>query len=135
MTRTLFLLLGSLFLVGCTASQPKTTIENRVNHIVMCWLKEPGNEAHRDSIIETCKSLREIPGVLEIRVGEAIPSERALVDDSFDICIMMTFASTDDMTRYIDNPLHKKAFGEVLQPLVQRIVVYDFLEEGRITSR
>ncbi len=128
MTRAFLMIAVALSLFGCTTSQTKTTAESRVNHIVLCWLKEPGNASHRQRIIATSKTLREIPGVLEVRVGEAIPSERKIVDDSFDVCITMAFASTDDMARYISHPLHKKAVEEIFGPLVQRFVVYDFVE-------
>ena len=128
MPRAFLMIAVALSLSGCTTSQTRTTPESRVNHVVLCWLKEPGNASHRQSIIATTKTLREIPGVLEIRVGETIPSERKIVDDSFDVCITMAFAGTDDMARYVSHPLHKKAMKEIFGPLVQRFVVYDFVE-------
>ena len=56
------------------------------------------------------------------------PSERQIVDDSFDVAICLTFASTRDMNAYIEHPRHKAAVKDVLLPIVERIVVYDFVE-------
>jgi len=121
---TLLLLAITLCIMGCATDRPA----NRVNHVVLCWLKEPGDTSGQDRIIETSKTFREIPGLIEVRVGKAIPSDRPIVDDSFDVCITMTFANTEDMAAYLAHPDHKKAVDEVLQPLVQKIVVYDFME-------
>nr|VFK04467.1 MAG: Stress responsive A/B Barrel Domain [Candidatus Kentron sp. H]VFK05484.1 MAG: Stress responsive A/B Barrel Domain [Candidatus Kentron sp. H]VFK07733.1 MAG: Stress responsive A/B Barrel Domain [Candidatus Kentron sp. H] len=104
------------------------TVENRINHVVLLWLKASGNAAHRERIIEISKTFEKIPGVLKVRVGEAVPSERAMVNDSFDLAISIAFANTDEMNRYLAHPRHQEAVREVLSPLVARIVVYDFVE-------
>ena len=70
--------------LGCTSIQ-QTEREQAIQHVVLCWLKEPGNAAHRARIMEVSKTFRSIPGVLEVRVGEVIASDRAIVDDSFDV--------------------------------------------------
>jgi hypothetical protein len=99
-----------------------------VNHVVLCWLKEPGNRDHRDRILEVSRTFRDIPGVLEVRVGEAVPSDRKIVDDSFDVAICLTFRDSRDMNAYIEHPLHRAAAKDVLSPIVDRVVVYDFME-------
>ena len=125
MTRRLCLMGLALLQIGCATSPTKTTVDARVNHIVLCWLKDPGNAAHRQRIIERTKTLRMILGVLDVKVGESIVSTRAIVDSSFDVALFVTFASKDDMARYLDHPLHKQAIAEVFQPLAQKMVVYE----------
>ncbi len=117
-----------VLLAGCANTATKTTGGRHVQHIVFCWLKESGNLAHREKIIETSRSFRNIPGVLKVSVGEVIPSNRKIVDDSFDVGITLTFSSTDDMNAYLEHPLHKDAVQKVLLPLVKKIVVYDYME-------
>ena len=129
MTRSLVCTALAFLLSGCTATHIAKP-SGRVNHIVLCWLKEPGNETHRREIVERSKSFREMPGVLEVRVGSVVPSERPIVDDSFDVAISMTFANAVDMNLYLGNPAHKKAVAEVMQPLVKKMVVYDFEEDN-----
>ena len=123
----------SLLLAGCAGNpaqpggQPGVQ-PGRVNHLVLCWLKQPGDVAQRQRIIEQTLAFREIPGVQEVRVGEVLPSERVIVDDSFDVGILMSFANRNELDAYLEDPLHKAAVRELLQPLVSRILVYDFVE-------
>lgn len=111
---------------------PKTTCKNssHIVHVVLVWLKEPGNPDHRARITEATRRFSEIPGVDEVRVGEPLPSERPTVDDSFDVGLYMTFRSEDALKNYLAHPEHKAAQRVILQPLVRKAVVYDFADEG-----
>lgn len=60
-------------------------------------LEEPGNPAHRRLIIERMREFRDIPGVLELQVGPVLPSDRSIVDDGFDVGIVMRVASPEDL--------------------------------------
>ena len=112
----------------CSCSTKNIKSEARVNHVVLCWLKDAGNKAQRQKLIETSLEFKNIPGVLEVRAGEVIPSDRPIVDSSFDIAIFLSYDSVDDMKAYIVHPDHKKAVQEVLKPLVKKVLVYDFIE-------
>ena len=120
----LVLIIGSL---GCV-SYEKDDSEKAIQHVVLCWLKEPGNHLHRNQIIEVSKTFRNIPGVLEVRVGEVIESDRAIVDDSFDVAILVVVPDGKCLQDYLDHPLHQTAKKKVLLPLVEKVVVYDFQE-------
>ena len=120
----LVLFIGSL---GCV-SYENDDREKAIQHVVLCWLKEPGNQAHRNQIIEVSKTFRDIPGVLEVRVGEVIESDRAIVDDSFDVAILVVVPDGKCLQDYLDHPLHQTAKKKVLLPLVEKVVVYDFQE-------
>jgi hypothetical protein len=98
--------------------------------VVLCWLKEPGSTAGRARVIEASKALRHIPGVLAVNAGEPVLSDRPIVDDSFDVAVVMTFATPQDLADYLAHPLHRKVQEEVLRPLVNKIVVYDFTDTG-----
>lgn len=111
------------------AIKKKAAGGQNVCHIVLCWLKEPGDSEGRDKIIETSKHFSEIPGVLSVRTGQVLPSEREIVDSSFDVAIVLWFRNKEEMSEYLVHPAHKKAVKDVLQPLVKKIVVYDFVEE------
>jgi hypothetical protein len=105
-----------------------------VHHIVLCWLKDAGNADHRARIMEVSRSFRRIPGVRDVRVGQALESDRPIVDDSFDVAISFVFSDSRHLAEYLAHPAHRKATEEVLLPLVQRTVVYDFTE-GRTGRR
>ena len=122
-------LITLLFLSGCISIEIWTPTEQKViHHVVLCWLKEPGNEEHRQRIVEAPESFREIPGVLAARAGQVIPSDRSIVDDSFAVGILILVPDDKRLTEYLEHPIHQKAKEEVLLPLVEKIVVYDFRE-------
>lgn len=124
MKKVLVLLL--VVLSGCaTGGRPNRA---RVHHVVLCWLKDSGNAGHRRQIVEVSRSFKEIPGVLDVKVGESLESDRKIVDDSFDVAISLSFANTKDLAEYLVHPAHEKAKKEVLLPLISRILVYDFRE-------
>ena len=116
--------LTGILLAGCMTVEKAGPSE--IHHVVLCWLKEPGNAAHRRKIIETSRTFEHIPGVRSLSVGEVIHSDRPIVDDSFDVAISITFATKADMQEYLHHPIHTEAVDGILKPLIQKIVVYDF---------
>ena len=113
-------------LVGCSSIEPAH--DHALRQVVLCWLKEPGNARHRQQIVEVSKSFRDIPGVLDVRAGQAVLSDRKIVDDSFDVAILVIVPDQKRLAEYLAHPVHQKAKSEILLPLVDRIVVYDFKE-------
>ena len=125
----LIALLPLLVLSSCISIEIGTPPEQKVvHHVVLCWLKEPGNAEHRQQIVEATESFREIPGVLAARAGQVMLSDRAIVDDSFDVGILVLVPDEKRLTEYLEHPIHQKAKEDVLLPLVEKIVVYDFQE-------
>jgi hypothetical protein len=100
-----------------------------VHHIVVCWLKEDAGADAAAKLIDASRTFREIPGVTSVKAGRMLPSERPIVDTTFDVAIVMTFPSVEAMKAYIAHPVHRKAVEEILKPVAQRVVVYDFLIE------
>ena len=113
----------ALLLPGC-ASMHGTT-ETGIKHVVFCWLKQPGDEQLQDKLLQASRELSTIPGVIDISAGRAVPSDRPIVDDSFDIGIVMSFSSHTAMQEYLVHPEHIRRVQEVILPLCQRIQVYD----------
>jgi hypothetical protein len=97
-----------------------------VGHVVVVWLKNPGNSEHRRRIISESDVLRDIPGVTGLRAGEVLPGERDIVDSSFDVALIVSFTDLAAMQAYLTHPLHVNLVEQTLKPLVDRIRVYDF---------
>ena len=100
-----------------------------ITHIVICWLKKHGNTEDRKQLIEAAKILREIPGIIDLRVGKVFSSSKLQVDSSYDIALSITFKDENTFREYETHPIHKKAVQEALAPLVSKFVVYDFENE------
>ncbi len=103
--------------------------KERINHVVVCWLKEPGNKVQQAQLIKVSKSFKKIPGVLEVRAGKMVSSERKVVDSSYDVAILLSFETEKDLQTYLDHPDHVAAVNQILKPLTSKILVYDFLEK------
>ena len=136
-SRLLFLLIYISLLAGCFSASlnhekmreaDDVSTGSRLHHIVLCWLKDPGDQKDREKIIEVTKSFMDIPGVLNAEAGQVIMSDREIVDDSFDVGILIVTKNQKDLQKYVDHPIHQQAKKEVLLPLVERILVYDFMD-------
>ena len=98
----------------------------RIEHVVVVWLKTPGNRAAQDRVIAASQALMSIPGVLSLKAGTMVPSERPVVDSSFDVALSITLADEQAMQHYLTHPVHVQLVEETLKPLVDKIRVYDF---------
>ena len=117
------------FLSGC-ATAPKPAKAGKLYHVGLVWLKEPGNEEHRQKIVEAAHLFaREIPEVQFLSVGRTQPKTSSLVDASFDVSFVMRLEDKAAMDRYAKHPVHQKAAQEVFLPLSQKILFYDFTSE------
>ena len=118
-------------LVTFTAAPLAQADESSVIHVVLLWLNEPGNVEHRRELIEVSRSFASIPGIVSVKVGTPVASEREVVDDSFDVGVYLEFRSRDALDAYRSHPAHVQAIANTLQPLVAKSVVYDFVDDGR----
>lgn len=146
-----------IFVIGCAAKQPEPPLDaaaserwrntdeavvnalaenipsprvraGGVTHVVLLWLKTPGDAAAIDNIIRTSRQFTQIPGVVSVKVGRPLPSTRPVVDASFDVGLAMSFADEAALQAYETHPQHVKAVREVLRPLAAKIQVYDIKE-------
>ncbi len=113
-----------LFVSHVSAKESK-----KITHVVMVWLKLPGNEQQRSAFIKASKQLNDLPGIINRHVGVVVPSNRGIVDDTFDVAVSVTLENQDALTAYLNNPKHQKILNEKIKPLINRIVAYDFVSQ------
>ena len=106
----------------------KTIGKRRYNMSCCVGSRSLGISCTATKLLRFQKTFRNIPGVLEVRVGEVIESDRAIVDDSFDVAILVVVPDGKYLKDYLDHPLHQTTKTQVLLPLVEKVVVYDFQE-------
>jgi hypothetical protein len=125
------LLLLAVTLISCSSQPPAMEAQSRdtktgtVAHVVLCWLKAPGEENGRRKIIAASNTFKQIPGVLSVTAGPALPSTRPIVDSSFDVGVVILFKDRESLRAYDTHPIHKEAVEKVLRPLAGKIQVYD----------
>lgn len=96
-----------------------------ITHVVVFWTDAPLEE-NRAKLLAGAKLLGDIPGVLNFRVGSALPSPRGAVDDSFSVAISMDFETQADADTYQDHPLHHEFIKNYIGSVAKRFVVYDY---------
>ncbi len=114
----------SFVLASCATIAPPAPA-GTIDHVVLMWLKRPGNAADRQAILAACSDLRVIPGITLLDAGTALASDRSVVDDSFDIGLTVRFVSAKALDGYESDALHMRKVNEVLKPLTRKILVYD----------
>ena len=118
-------LLAGFILAGC-ASLPSLSAAGGIDHVVFVWLKNPGSAKDRQTLVEKSRELAaSIPQIRSFHWGTAITSTRPVVDDTFDLALVMSFADRAALEAYENYPDHKRAARDVLRPLARKIVVYD----------
>ena len=120
------LLLTLLATSGCAGLGSRQ--DGALQHVVLIWLKDAGNAEQRAKITEVSRSFRDIPGVLDVQAGKAVASDRDIVDDSFDVAILVVVPDERRLAEYLAHPIHQRAKNDVLLPLVEKILVYDIRE-------
>lgn len=124
--KKLLALLPALALVSCaTTSLAPSARPGTVDHVVLFWLKRPGNAEDKAAFAAAAEELRVIPGMHFFDHGNALKSERPVVDDSFDFALVSRFESAAALHAYETHPLHVKKVNEVLKPLSKKVVAYD----------
>lgn len=103
--------------------------QTHVTHVVVCWLKTPGDQRAAQQLIDDSKSFTQIPGIVNVSAGRVLPSTRPSVDSSFDVAIVMKFKDEDALKSYGQHPIHLQAVERTLKPLVAKYVIYDYLEK------
>src|SRR5687767_5496021 len=133
LTRRAFALATAFLCLTCFATEvvsAEPAPKRKLMHIGLVWLKNPGNAAERQRIIDAAhRFAREIPEVKSLAVGQPQPSTSPLVDASFDLCLTMQFDDQAAMERYNKHPVHQKAAQEDFLPLSRKILFYDFITE------
>ncbi len=112
---------------GCAAHRAPEAARNTVSHVVLFWLNDPSDGGARAKLEEATRSFRSIPGVESVAVGRALPSDRPVVDSTFDRGVVITFENPEALARYQRDPSHQAALRDLVKPLVKRMQVYDIV--------
>ena len=130
MKKIIFLLQVVSYVYMSTFIAPVAAEENKkITHVVMVWLNEPGNKQQRSAFIKASEQLNDFPGIVNRHVGVVMPSDRKIVDDTFDVAVTVTLESKKALQAYLNDPKHKKILHDKIKPLVNRTVVYDFMSQ------
>lgn len=112
------------FLSACDSTFVKDV--QTVNHVVLVWFNQSVDDGYIHQVVVASQQLERISGVVSITAGRPIESERPVVDDSFDLGLVIRFDSVENMRSYVSDPVHKKFVEDYLQGKLDKLLVYDF---------
>ena len=121
----IFVLAAALSLASVQAAPGRS---GQISHVVLFWLKRPGNVDDQNVLLRAARSFRRIKGVSDVRVGRSLPVARP-VEQSFDIGLVITFKDAGALKKFERNQRHQQVVEAALRPLVRRYIVYNFSNE------
>jgi hypothetical protein len=96
-----------------------------LSHVVIFWT-DPKNPKAADELISGIQTLKSVPGVQSLHTGKMVPSNRPVVDNTFQVALNLAFASKQAEQEYQAHPTHLEFVEKYVRRLVQKVVVYDF---------
>ena len=99
--------------------------EGRVRHVVLLKFKDGTSEADIKKVEDAFRALREeIPEVRSLEWGTNVSPEK--LNQGFTHCFFLTFRNEKDRDAYLAHKEHK-AFGGVLRPHLDKVLVVDYV--------
>lgn len=96
------------------------------SHVVIFWT-DPANPAAADELLKGADQyLKPIPGVLHFHIGRMVPSQRPVVDQSYQVALNIVFPDKKSQDDYQVHPLHTEFIEKVFRRVCKKVVVYDF---------
>ena len=96
------------------------------SHVVIFWT-DPTNPNSADELLAGMeKFLKPIPGVLQFHAGKMVSSHRAVVDQTYQVALNLTFPNKKAQDDYQIHPMHVEFVETVFKKVCKRVVVYDF---------
>src|SRR5207237_9318580 len=74
-----------------TGAQAVATRSGQVTHVMLFWLKRPGNVDDQNFLRRALRTLRRARGVNDVRVGRPMLVDRPSEEQSFDLGVVLTF--------------------------------------------
>jgi Stress responsive A/B Barrel Domain len=124
----MFLTCIALFLAPAGA-QAVATRSGQVTHVMLFWLKRPGNVDDQNFLRRALRTLRRARGVNDMRVGRPLLLDPPSVEQSFDLGVVIIFRDREALEKFERDQQREQAIDAVLRPLVRRYTVYNFVNE------
>src|SRR5437763_7348280 len=112
-----------------TGAQAVAIRTGQVTHVMLFWLKRPGNVDDQNFLRRGLRTLRRARGINDMRVGRPLPVDRQDVEQSFDLGVVITFRDRQALEKFERDQRREQALDAMLRPLVRRYTVYNFVNE------
>src|SRR5437867_8959607 len=83
-----------------TGAQAVATRSGQITHVMLFWLKRPGNVDDQNFLLRALRSLRRARGANDVRVGRPLPVDRSGLEQSFDLGVVMIFRDREAFEKF-----------------------------------
>ncbi len=97
-------------------------------HAVYFWLHESVTEAERAEFIKMLKGFKKIKSVSKIYVGSPAGTPRTIVDNTYDVALMVQFKDKAGHDYYQIDKIHTDAI-KIFEGWIKDIKIYDMVTE------
>src|SRR6266513_4237451 len=123
------LLCCTAFSLTSAGAQAATARSRQVTHVMLFWLKRPGNVDDQNYLLRALRTLRRVRGVNDMRVGRPLLVDRPGLEESFDLGVVLIFRDREALEKFQRDQQPEKAIDAMLRPLVRRYSIYNFVTE------
>lgn len=99
-------------------------MEKQFVHVVNFWLKSDSSTADREKFEIGVKSLGTIESVSSFHLGIPAPTDRPVIDRSYDYCLVCTFKNQADHDAYQVDPIHD-IFRNTCSIYWDKVLIFD----------
>lgn len=117
------------FSLSSTGAQAAPARSGQVTHVMLFWLKRPGNVDDQNFLLRALRTLRRVRGVNDVRVGKSLPVARPRLEQPFDLGVVMIFRDREALEKFERDRRREQAIDAMLRPLVRQYTVYNFVNE------
>jgi hypothetical protein len=96
------------------------------SHIVVFWTDPANPSAANELLAGANQLLKNIPGVVQFHIGKMSPSQRPVVEQSYQVALNLIFPNQKAQDDYQVHPRHIEFVEKYVRRLVKKVVVYDF---------
>lgn len=98
-------------------------------HSVYFWLGDDVSDAQKADFLAFLESFRSIKSVMYMYIGTPSMTPRDVVDNSYDVALIVYFRDKEGHDAYQVDPIHKEAVT-IFRDWIREIRIYDVLTGG-----
>jgi hypothetical protein len=106
--------------IASPCAQAAAARSGQVTHVMLFWLKRPGNIDDQNFLLRALRTLRRARGVCVVRAGRPLPLDRPGLEQSFDLGVVMTFRDREALEKFERDQRREQALDATLLPLVRQ---------------
>lgn len=95
-------------------------------HAVYFWLHDHVSDAQKQEFVALLRTFSEIRSVTAVYVGVPAGTPRTIVDNSYDVSLIVHFRDKAGHDAYQVDPLHKEAI-RIFEGWIREIRIYDMI--------